>query len=268
MTDGSGLSEILAAAEERCAAGQGVVIAVLVRAADGSPVPRRMLIAQDGARQGSIHPALDSIAASDALSALAERRSRLRSYRIVGDSAEPARLQAGDADVFYDVLSRPPRLIIAGAGHIAQPLAALAHILDFEVAVLDDRAEYATRDRFPAVNEILIGPYRATLASMMIGGDTHIVLVTRGHVHDQACLEAVLDSPAAYIGMIGSKRRVRTVLDHLRVEGRSAERLGRIRAPIGLDIGARTPAEIALAIMAEIVQVRQGGSGRPLSGDG
>jgi xanthine dehydrogenase accessory factor len=154
--------------------------------------------------------------------------------------------------------------VIVGAGHIALPLARIAKLADYEVVVLDDRAEYASAERFPDVDSLLIGPYASTLATVPIDPYTCIVLVTRGHVHDQASLETVIESPAAYIGMIGSKRRVRTVLRHLGEKGVDSELLARIHAPIGLDIGARTPAEIAVAIMAEIIQSVRGGTGRPL----
>ncbi|HZU13183.1 MAG TPA: XdhC/CoxI family protein [Chloroflexota bacterium] len=266
MAADAGLSAIVPVVETARRAGKGVAVAVLVRSQRTS-VPRRMVVLEDGETHGSLHQALDPIVIRDALASLAARRSRLRSYRATGAGRlEAVRVQEGDEDVFFDVLSRPPRLIVVGAGHIAQPLASLGSILDFDVTVLDDRAEYARSERFPEAETVLVGPYRETLAALGIDGDTYVVLVTRGHVHDQACLEEVLPTPAAYIGMIGSKRRVNTVLEHLREKGFAVERLKEVRAPVGLDLGARTPAEIALAIMAEIVQVRQGGTGRPLSG--
>jgi xanthine dehydrogenase accessory factor len=103
-----------------------------------------------------------------------------------------------------------------------------------------------------------MGPYRETVASLSVDRDTFVVLVTRGHVHDLACLEEVISSPAAYIGMIGSQRRVRTVIAHAREKGFDPALLQRLHAPIGLDIGAQSPAEIAVAIAAEMIGVRRG----------
>ncbi|MGH2448788.1 MAG: XdhC family protein, partial [Chloroflexota bacterium] len=122
----------------------------------------------------------------------------------------------------------------------------------------------ASAERFPSADQILLGPYRETIAGIETDSDSYIVLVTRGHVHDQACLEHALGTAAAYIGMIGSRRRVRTVMSHLRDAGYPAERLEAVHAPVGLDIGAQTPAEIALAVMAEIVNVRRGGKATSL----
>jgi hypothetical protein len=127
--------------------------------------------------------------------------------------------------------------------------------------VVDDRPEYANRERFPEADRITCGRFEEVLADYPIDAGTHIVCVTRGHRHDETSLKLVVDSPAAYVGMIGSKRRVKAVLQHLVEDGASAEHVARVRTPIGLDIGAETPEEIAVAIMAEIVMERRGGGG-------
>lgn len=172
---------------------------------------------------------------------------------------------AGSVALFVEVQRRPPHLIVVGAGHIAVPLAAIAKTCDFQVTVLDDRAMYATEARFPTVDQVIAGPFIPELRNLRQGkpafdDDTYIALITRGHQYDVACLVEVLDDPLAYIGMIGSKRRIRAVYQLLeREQGIPAHKFERIHAPIGLDIGARTPAEIAVCIMAEIIQVlRQG----------
>jgi xanthine dehydrogenase accessory factor len=251
------------------AVGEGtaaVVVTILVdRTGAISPAGSRMLVAHDGRRVGSISPGLDTAFAGIALEALSRQRGQLRSYRLRDGTLDDVGVTGGDLDVFYDVLERPARLVIVGAGHIAVPLARFGKLLDQEVIVLDDRPEFANRERFPEADEIMVGPYRETVSRLPIHTDTAIVLVTRGHVHDQACLEEVLDSPATYVGMIGSKRRVRTVFQHLVEAGRDPELLRRVHAPVGLDINARTPAEIALSVMAEIVKVRRGGTARSLA---
>lgn len=245
----------------------GVVVTVLTdRTAALARPSSRMFVPATGTSEGRIHPWLDEALAREAREALEAKRSQLRSYRVEADGRlRHVGVRGGDVDIFYEVLDRRPRLIVVGAGHIGVPLAKLGKLLDFEVVVVDDRPEYANRDRFPGVDDILVGPYRETVASLSVHSDTYIVLVTRGHVHDQACLEQVLGSDAAYIGMIGSKRRVRTVLNHLVESGRDVAQIRRVRAPVGLDINAHTPVEIAVSVVAEIVNVRRGGRAPSLS---
>jgi xanthine dehydrogenase accessory factor len=169
------------------------------------------------------------------------------------------------AEIFIEPFVPNPVLLIAGAGHIAAPLASLAHLMNFSVSVTDDRASFANRERFPTAKQLLLSDIEAALKNYPITPRTHIVLVTRAHAHDVQGLRAIIDSPAAYIGMIGSQRRVWAVFKLLHEEGVPAEKLGRVRAPIGLDLGGSTPEEIALSIMAEIIQLRHGGSGVAMS---
>jgi xanthine dehydrogenase accessory factor len=173
--------------------------------------------------------------------------------------------------IFVEVQQRPPHLIIVGAGHIAVPLASIAKISEFQVTVLDDRPQYAHPARFPTADQVIAGPFRAELDKLRQGkpvfdNDTYIVLVTRGHQYDVESLLEVLDDPLAYIGMIGSQRRIRAVFELLEKEqGIPAEKFDRVYAPIGLDISAITPAEIGVCIMAEIINVMRGGPAEGLS---
>lgn len=175
--------------------------------------------------------------------------------------------RAGEAAarVLIDPILPSPTLLIAGAGHIASALVKLGRLLDFRVVVLDDRPMFANRERFPEADEVIAADFRETLSRYPITQSTYIVLVTRGHEHDEECLRVVLHSPARYIGMIGSKRRVMVVFERVLRDGYDPELLARVHAPIGLDIGAVTPAEIAVAIMAEIIKVTRGGTGASLS---
>jgi xanthine dehydrogenase accessory factor len=168
-------------------------------------------------------------------------------------------------EIFIEPFIPPPVLLIAGAGHIAAPLAALGQLMNFSVSVTDDRPSFANRERFPTAKQLLVGDIETTLKNYLITPRTHIVLVTRAHAHDVHGLRAVIDSPAAYIGMIGSQRRVWAVFKLLHEEGFPAEKLARVRAPIGLDLGGSTPEEIALCIMAEIIMLRHGGTGVAMS---
>lgn len=177
----------------------------------------------------------------------------------------------GTFKVMVEVQAQPPHLIIVGAGHIAVPLAAIAKISDFEVTVLDDRPQYAQRARFPTADRVIAGPFRAELQALRGGrptfdNHTYVVLVTRGHQYDIEALLEVLDDPVAYIGMIGSQRRIRAVFELLeREQGIPAAKFDRVYAPIGIDIGARTPAEIGVCIMAEIINVMRNGPAPSLS---
>ena len=180
--------------------------------------------------------------------------------------ARPASAQPGTwAEIFIEPFVPRPVLLIAGAGHIAVPLAALAYQMNFSVSVTDDRASFVNRERFPSAKQLLQGDIEAVLRNYPVTPRTHIVLVTRAHAHDVQGLRAIVDSPAAYIGMIGSQRRVWAVFKLLHQEGVPAEKLARIRAPIGLDLGGASPEEIALSIMAEIVMLHHGGTGQAMS---
>jgi xanthine dehydrogenase accessory factor len=141
----------------------------------------------------------------------------------------------------------------------------MAATVGYAVTVVDDRARFATPDRFPCAREVMVRDFVDAISAVEITPWTSVVLVTRGHEHDETCLAQVAASPARYVGMIGSRRRVKVVNDRLREVGVPVEALDRVHAPIGLDLGGRSPAELALAILAEVVAVRWGGNGSPLS---
>ena len=167
----------------------------------------------------------------------------------------------------YVELRRPVlELVVVGAGHIAQPLARMGASLGYRVSVVDDRPDFATRERFPEAERLVRADFDDPFRDVPMHERTHLVLVTRGHKYDYACLVRALrlDPPPAYVGMIGSRRRVRATYVQLLEDGIPRSLLGRIHAPVGLDIGAETPEEIAVAVAAELVLVRRGGSGRML----
>jgi xanthine dehydrogenase accessory factor len=202
---------------------------------------------------------------ADAQAVLRGRQHKLLRYDTGGSQSEIRNTQYA-VSVFVEVQRRAPELLIVGAGHIAVPLAQVASLCDFAVTVLDDRPSFANVARFPTAQKVLAAPLRETVAGLPMDADTFIVLVTRGHSHDVECLLEVLDRPVAYIGMIGSQRRVDAVFELLADEkGIDPAKFDRIYAPIGLDIAARTPAEIAICIMAEIVNVLRGGPAVSLS---
>ena len=170
------------------------------------------------------------------------------------------------AEVFFEVNPAMRKVIIVGAGHLAIPLVKFAKILGFHITVLDDRVIYANRERFPDVDEVLAGDMAETLRGIEITPQTYIVLITRGHQFDEPCLREIIHSPAKYIGMIGSKRRIKACFIRFRDEdGIPEELLKKVYAPIGLDIKAESPEEIALSIISEMVKVRRGGTAQSLT---
>ena len=172
----------------------------------------------------------------------------------------------GRLQIFFEVMPAPPKLIVVGAGHIAVPLAKIAKVVDFHVTVIDDRLLYANRERFPDADEVLVGDMAQMLKEMTITPSCYIVLITRGHKYDEPCLREIIHSQAKYIGMIGSRRRIKACFQRFRDEEKIAEEMiERVYAPIGLNIATETPAEIALSILGEVIKVRRGGKAASLS---
>ena len=168
---------------------------------------------------------------------------------------------SGAPRLFLDPVSGAQRLVIAGAGHIAQPLAAIGSMLGFHVTVIDDRASFANRERFPAADEIIVRPFGRAVEALNLDRHCYLVSVTRGHSFDEdVILTALRKSRGAFIGMIGSRRRVKATLERIGAMGISAELLEQVHAPLGIDIAAETPEEIALSIIAEIVRERRSGA--------
>jgi xanthine dehydrogenase accessory factor len=159
-----------------------------------------------------------------------------------------------------------PTLLIAGAGHVGAALARLAVELDFRVVVIDDRDDLLGGNRLPPPIESAAGAIPATLRQWPIDGNSYVAIVTRGHIHDAQSLQAVIDSPAKYVGMIGSRRKIAVVFDELESRGVQRARLEQVHTPIGLAIGAVTVPEIAVSIAAELIQVRRHDSARAVEG--
>ncbi len=199
-----------------------------------------------------------------------EGRPRLVAYRKGADEEKTCQAEGGGKSknlktentktlFFLEPLSPLPRLVIAGAGHIGRAVAHLGHLLDFEVTVIDDRAEFANRARFPEADQIIVRDVGRALAGFPISDETYIVIVTRGHQNDARALRACIRSPAAYIGLIGSRRKIALMREEFIARGwATVQELDRLHAPIGLPIGSKTVEEIAVSIASELIQVRSG----------
>lgn len=235
------------------------LVSLLERAGKMTPRIERLLVSEQGKLSGGTlgSPELDEKGARAALTVMADDRREIVTTTL------------DDLRILIEV-SRPPlELVICGGGHVGRAVAAAGRLLDFCVTVIDDRAEFASRERFqdPQIR-LIANDFISALREIKITPASHVVIVTRGHRHDELCLREVIERPARYIGMIGSRRRTTTIREHLKHQGVAVELLREISAPIGLDIGALTPEEIATAILAEIILVRRGGTGQRKSAEG
>jgi xanthine dehydrogenase accessory factor len=242
--------------------GLSAVLATVIEVADSERVApgAKCLVREDRVTAETVHDqrVIDAIV-QESKTRLQEQASKLVSLQVPEGG--------GKLEVFFEVMLAPPKLIVVGAGHIAVPLAKMAKIMDFYVTVIDDRLLYANRERFPEADQVLVGDMAQMLEQMTLTPSCYVVLITRGHAYDEPCLREIIHSQAKYIGMIGSRRRVKACFQRFRDEEKISEELiERVYAPIGIDIGTETPAEIALSILAEVTKVRRGGKALSLSG--
>ncbi len=232
-------------------------------------VGAKLLVDESSNQTGDLGDSeLDDAGARHALTFLASRREA-ETFKV--ETFAPELKQYAAASVLFERIEAEPRLVIAGAGHVGASLARLAALVGYSVRLVDDRAEFVTRELFASPGEqsieLIVAKDWSDAVREAIGNGqgVSVAIVTRGHKQDEDCLRAAIARSPDYVGMIGSKRRTNFVLDKLREEGADERELKKVRAPIGLDIGAVSPEEVALAILAEIVGERRGGSGAPLS---
>ena len=204
-----------------------------------------MVFATNGERMGSLgNPELETAVQEELTEILEE------------NSPGVLRWKDGAVGVFTEPIQPRYTLLIAGAGHVGQALGHLGKWLDFNIVIVDDRADFASQARLPEADQIIIGDIGEELQKYPIDHLTYVIIVTRGHNHDEEALHSVVESDAGYIGMIGSRRKVKLIFDDLIELGVSAERLARVYAPIGLAIHSKTVPEIAVSIAAQLIQVR------------
>jgi xanthine dehydrogenase accessory factor len=222
----------------------------------------RMLVYPDGKILGTVGGGLlEAKVREEALRCLDDKKPRLLEFVLDEESADGIGvLCGGKVKIFLEPILPTPTLYVFGGGHIGVPLVQFAKTLEFSVVVVDDREQFASKERFPLADEVTLGDFGAAMRSIEFSEKDCAVIITRGHEHDETVLRECLvkDGLPGYIGMIGSREKIARTFSHLRESGVPDRLLARVRAPIGLDIGARTPAEIALSIMAEIVAQRYG----------
>ena len=259
---------MLGAAAEALRRGEPAALVTVVRAQGSTPqrAGAKMLVYPDGRITGTIGGGCyENDAILKARQAIALERPSLVHYELNDDFAqENGLICGGRMDVHIDPLTPSPRLYIVGAGHVGFHLGRLAAGADFHVHVVDDREKFANNERFPGA-DISVEPIPEWLHRVDLPASAYVVVVTRGHSHDLDALRALAARDLRYLGLIGSRAKVARIYEALLQEGMPAECLDRVHAPIGLEIGAVTPAEIAVSILAELIAVRRGVDTAPLA---
>jgi xanthine dehydrogenase accessory factor len=219
----------------------------------------KLLIRDDGSIAGTIGGGcVEAEVWNAAREVIESGKAKRLSFNLGQDAAyDNGLICGGQLEVFVEPVFPQPKAFIFGAGHISKSLAKVAALAGFSTAVIDDRESFASRERFPEADEVHAGEYEDVVPRLAINESGYVVIVTRGHRDDMRVLRLVAGSPARYIAMIGSKRKVISVIKELEREGVARESLERIYAPMGLEIGAESPEEIAISVVAEMIAVRR-----------
>jgi xanthine dehydrogenase accessory factor len=227
----------------------------------------KMLVRDDGSTLGSIGGGcVEAEVWAAAQDVLREEKSRIMTFDLTEDSlAEGGLICGGKLEIFVEPILPTPKMIVFGAGHIATQVSKIATVAGFKTTIVDNRPVYANHERFPEAEAIYSDSFEAAFEALAPNENTYVVIVTRGHQEDESVLRWAVRTDARYIGMIGSKRKVRTIFQTLEKEGVPPDKLATVCAPVGLDIGAVLPEEIAVAIVAEAVHYRRVGFKHPLS---
>ena len=241
------------------AEGEEAALATVISASGSTPREEgaKMLVRNDGSILGTIGGgSIEFQVIKEAIEVIKRGKPRHLCYRLK-EGEEPGMICGGDVEIFIEPILSAPTMFIFGGGHIALPLAKMAKLVGFKIAVIDDRPEFASPERFPEAEFTLAIDYAKAFSKLKLGKSGYIVIVTHGHKGDETALQGALATEARYIGMIGSKTKNKAVYSHLLAKGITQEQLDRVHAPIGLSIHAQTPEEIAVSILAEIIQVKR-----------
>jgi xanthine dehydrogenase accessory factor len=256
------MRDVLEAALSAEASGEPAAMVTVVSTEGSTPqkAGARMLVHGDGRIVGTIGGGcLEAEMTWRAREAILARRAALVSYDLTPDQAgDDGLVCGGRMQVFIEPIEGTPCLCLFGAGHVAQPLARLAKACGFRVEVSDDRIKFANEERFPEADRIVVDDVAGAAEKMSLGPNAYAIIVTRGHRGDQDALRAVVGRNLRFVGLLGSRPKVVHIFAALREDGVTAEQLARVHAPLGLEIGAVTPEEIAVSILAEMIAVRRG----------
>ncbi len=254
--------EVFAAVSDALERGEPAALVTIVSATGSTPqrVGAKMLVFADGRIVGTIGGGCyENDAFWKAREAIATRVPQVVHYELSDDFAqETGLICGGQMDVYIEPIEPSPELYIVGAGHVGFHLARLAQEVSFRVHVIDDREKFANAERFPAAAEIVVDDLPAWIARTTLPSHAYVVIVTRGHTNDLEALRALAPRELRYLGLIGSRAKVARIYDALVTDGMPADVLKRVHAPIGLEIGAVTPQEIAVSILAELIAVKHG----------
>jgi len=254
--------EVFAAVAAALDRGEAAALVTIVSTTGSTPqrVGAKMLVFGDGRTVGTIGGGCyENDAFWKAREAITARSPQLVHYELSDDFAQETGLVCGgQMDVYIEPIEPSPELYVIGAGHVGTGLARLAHAVGVQVHVVDDREKFANRERFPDASDVIAEDIPTWVARTQLPPHAYVVIVTRGHTNDLEALRALATRELRYLGLIGSRAKVARIYDALRQDGMAAECLKRVHAPIGLDIGAVTPQEIAVSILAELIAVKHG----------
>lgn len=227
----------------------------------------KMLVRDDGSIVGSVGGGcVEAEVWNAAREVMREERSRVLSFDLTEDSmADGGLICGGRVEIFVEPVVPTPHVVLFGAGHISQQVARIARVAGFTISVVDNRPQYANAERFPDAEQVYADSFEEAFGALVPNEHTYLVIVTRGHQEDESVLRWAVTTAAGYIGMIGSKRKIRAIRQNLLSEGVPSEVLDRVFMPIGVEIGAVTPEEIAVSIAAELVHHRRLKVRHPLS---
>jgi xanthine dehydrogenase accessory factor len=241
--------------------GQKCALATIVEVNGSIPSyeSAKLLVREDGSMLGTVGGGcVEAQVWTAAREAMGTGEPKLLSFNLGQDAAHDSGLICGgQLDIFVEPIVPQPRAVIFGAGHISKSLAQVAGLAGFATSVIDDRESFANRERFPEADEVLAGEYEEVFPRLTVNGDSYLVIVTRGHRDDMRVLRWAVGTPARYVAMIGSQRKVISVVKELEKEGIPRQAFERLYAPMGLEIGAVTPEEIAVSVVAEMIAVRR-----------
>jgi xanthine dehydrogenase accessory factor len=240
-----------------------LAIATVINTSGSTPreIGAKMIILPDGTTLGTVGGGkLEYLVTQDAIKAIQEGSSGIKEYDLKPEDSSGIGMECGGkVSIFIEVISKGQKLLILGGGHIGQELYRMATFAGFSVIVVDERTEFASKDRFPKAEQILNCSVDDPKVAELVVKNTYIVVITHEHKQDKLAVKSLIDLDHKYLGMIGSKRKVKIILEALEKEGIPKEKVKNIYTPIGLDINAKTPAEIAVSILAEIIFIKNTG---------